>query len=60
MESRWWPYVLFFLTSQTIVVFSLASDVITDADFRAADTLQAEVGRLLFFDKILSGNRNIS
>jgi len=33
---------------------------LTDADFRAADPAQAEVGRLLFYDKVLSGNRNIS
>ncbi|WP_316014071.1 cytochrome-c peroxidase [Roseobacter sp. HKCCA0434] len=30
------------------------------ADFVAADAAQAELGQLLFFDPILSGNRNIS
>ena len=33
---------------------------LTDADFIAFDREQAELGRLLFYDKILSGNRNIS
>ncbi|MFY0680674.1 MAG: hypothetical protein JXR13_08895 [Thalassovita sp.] len=31
-----------------------------DADFVEFDPAQAELGRLLFYDKILSGNRNIS
>ncbi|MEM9431339.1 MAG: cytochrome-c peroxidase, partial [Pseudomonadota bacterium] len=29
-------------------------------DFRPVDPAAAEVGRLLFYDKILSGNQNIS
>lgn len=33
---------------------------ITPADFHDFDPLQAELGQLLFYDKILSGNRNIS
>ena len=33
---------------------------LTDADFIAFDPEQAKLGRLLFYDKILSGNRNIS
>jgi cytochrome c peroxidase len=32
----------------------------TDADFRPENDLQVDLGRLLMFDKILSGNRNIS
>ncbi|WP_224824450.1 cytochrome-c peroxidase [Cognatishimia sp. MH4019] len=32
----------------------------SDADFHPADPLQAALGQLLFYDKILSGNRNIS
>ena len=32
----------------------------SDADFHPADPLQVELGQLLFYDKILSGNRNIS
>ncbi|MDF0601413.1 cytochrome c peroxidase [Psychromarinibacter sp. C21-152] len=35
-------------------------DPLTEADFIAVDRKQAELGRLLFYDKILSGNRNIS
>ena len=32
----------------------------TDADFRSASAEQVELGKALFFDKILGGNRNIS
>ncbi|MEM6826013.1 MAG: cytochrome c peroxidase [Pseudomonadota bacterium] len=32
----------------------------SDADFAPVDHAKAEIGRLLFYDKILSGNRNIS
>ncbi|MEM9973782.1 MAG: cytochrome c peroxidase [Pseudomonadota bacterium] len=33
---------------------------LTDADFLPVDPAQARIGQLLFYDKILSGNRNIS
>ena len=33
---------------------------VTDADYRPVDRAEAALGRLLFFDAILSGNRNIS
>jgi len=33
---------------------------VTDADFAPATPAQVELGRMLFFDKELSGNRNIS
>lgn len=33
---------------------------LTEADFIAFDDAQARLGQLLFYDKILSGNRNIS
>ena len=33
---------------------------LTNDDFRPVNTQQAELGRLLFYDNILSGNRNIS
>lgn len=33
---------------------------ISDRDFREFDPARAELGQLLFYDKILSGNRNIS
>lgn len=33
---------------------------LTDADFIEFDSSQAQLGRLLFYDKLLSGNRNIS
>jgi cytochrome c peroxidase len=35
-------------------------DAVTDADFRTSDAAIIELGRLLMFDKILSGNQNIS
>ena len=41
----------------------LASDLpapISAADFHSADFKKAEIGQLLFYDKILSGNRNIA
>ncbi|MGI9389742.1 MAG: cytochrome-c peroxidase [Boseongicola sp.] len=33
---------------------------LADADFPAVDREQAKIGQLLFYDKLLSGNRNIS
>nr|WP_244437516.1 cytochrome c peroxidase [Roseivivax isoporae] len=33
---------------------------LSDADFRPVDRAEAELGQLLFYDAILSGNRNIS
>lgn len=33
---------------------------VTDSDFRRVDPLMVEIGRNLFYDPILSGNRNIS
>ena len=47
--------ILLFLISRPAVAGPLS-----DADFHPADPLQAELGQLLFYDKILSGNRNIS
>ncbi len=35
-------------------------DPVADADFRPVDMAEAKLGRLLFWDPILSGNRNIS
>ncbi|MXQ06801.1 methylamine utilization protein MauG [Alphaproteobacteria bacterium GH1-50] len=42
---------------------ALAADLprlLTDADFIAFDPDKAKIGQLLFYDKILSGNRNIA
>ena len=33
---------------------------VTDADYRRVDPAQAELGRLLFYDPVLSGNREVS
>ena len=35
-------------------------DAVTDADYRSSSEAKIELGRLLMFDKILSGNKNIS
>ena len=37
-----------------------AAAEITEADFHPVDPAQAKIGQLLFYDKVLSGNRNIS
>ncbi|WP_191090120.1 cytochrome-c peroxidase [Histidinibacterium aquaticum] len=44
------------------IVFAapLSADPLGPEDFIAVDPAQAELGQLLFYDKILSGNRNIS
>ncbi len=41
-------------------VGGVAADQITLDDFVEADAAQARIGQLLFYDKLLSGNRNIS
>lgn len=41
-------------------VTTAVADPITMDDFVDADPAQARIGQLLFYDKILSGNRNIS
>ena len=33
---------------------------LTDADFAPVDEAEARLGQLLFYDPILSGNRNVS
>jgi cytochrome c peroxidase len=46
-----------------LAVPALAGDVpqpLTDADFAPVDPAEARLGQLLFYDPILSGNRNIS
>lgn len=35
-------------------------DPVTDRDYRPVDQAEARLGRLLFYDRILSGNRNIA
>lgn len=43
-----------------ILLAAPVSAQITDQDYIPADPAQAALGQLLFYDKILSGNRNIS
>lgn len=48
------------LPIHTVPGNTLHASAATDIDFRVTNRDQAELGRLLFYDKILSGNRNIS
>jgi len=43
-----------------IISVACADTLLTDKHFRPVSLEQAEIGRLLFYDKLLSGNRNIS
>ena len=54
---------LFHLAALCFAVPLYAGDLpapLTDADFIEVDANQARIGQLLFYDKLLSGNRNIS
>ncbi len=54
---------LFHILAFCLALPAFAADLprpLTDADFIPFDPDQAKLGRLLFYDKILSGNRNIS
>ncbi|SMX23850.1 Cytochrome c551 peroxidase precursor [Boseongicola aestuarii] len=54
---------LFHILALCIALPASAADVprpLTDDDFIAFDPEKAKIGQLLFYDKILSGNRNIS
>ncbi len=51
------------LLSACLAAPALAGELpppVSDADYRPVDRAEAELGRLLFWDPILSGNRNIS
>ncbi|MFD0916649.1 cytochrome-c peroxidase [Pseudahrensia aquimaris] len=55
--------ILALILGLAFVLSARASDLprpLTKDDFIAFDTRQARIGQLLFYDKILSGNRNIS
>lgn len=43
-----------------LLASSASAEAISPDDFLPFDPLQAQIGQLLFYDKILSGNRNIS
>ena len=51
--------LVFFLTGPAPAAADLPAAV-TDADYHSVDPAQAALGRLLFYDKILSGNQNIA
>ena len=54
---RYTPHAL--LLASSAAAMDLPAPL-TDQDFRSVDPAQARIGQLLFYDKILSGNRNIS
>ncbi|NNE87766.1 MAG: methylamine utilization protein MauG [Silicimonas sp.] len=54
---------LFHILAFCLALPAAAADLprpLTDADFLPVDPAKAKIGQLLFYDKILSGNRNIS
>ena len=54
---------LFFLLCVVLISPASASpypEPLTDADYHSFSPARAKIGQLLFYDKILSGNRNIS
>ncbi|MEM9605354.1 MAG: cytochrome c peroxidase [Pseudomonadota bacterium] len=53
-------HALLFLVFSASVQATTLPPAPTPADFHATDPADVEVGQLLFFDRILSGNRNIS
>ena len=56
-------HLIAFLAAPVFLVPAFAADVprpLTDADFLQVNPAEARIGQLLFYDKILSGNRNIS
>ncbi len=56
-------YRLFHLAALCLAFPLFAGELpraLTDADFLPVDADQAKIGQFLFYDKILSGNRNIS
>ncbi len=48
------------LVLPSLIAMPAAADAIDPEDFLPFDAAQAKIGQLLFYDKILSGNRNIS
>lgn len=61
MEYTWKPHGIHILVFAAWPAF--AADLpapLTDADFAPVDPAKARIGQLLFYDKVLSGNRNIS
>ncbi|MDF0597000.1 cytochrome-c peroxidase [Psychromarinibacter halotolerans] len=54
------PTILYLTAAVTPALAFDLPDPIDDADFIQTDPELAAIGRLLFYDKVLSGNRNIS
>lgn len=51
---------IFLILLTTAVTAQSLPDAVTDADFRPVDLAEAQLGQLLFYDPILSGNRNVA
>lgn len=54
------PLRAFIAGAIALAPFAAQADPLRAQDFLSFDQQQAQLGRLLFYDKILSGNRNIS
>ena len=52
--------LLLLLTTPVIAADADLPRPVTDADYRSVDPAQAALGRLLFYDPILSGNREVA
>ncbi|MCG8509389.1 MAG: cytochrome-c peroxidase, partial [Rhodospirillales bacterium] len=53
-------FLLLGLLTGTSAYASGLPEPITDADYHPVDAAKAELGRFLFYDRILSGNQNIA
>ena len=51
---------LTFLLASTAAALAEAPQSVSDADFRQIEPARAELGQLLFYDKVISGNRTIA
>ena len=71
-QDEWLPTITGLLFKKISIILLIASSCcaawadtkipspLTDSDYRAPNTDAAKLGRLLFYDKILSGNQNIA
>jgi cytochrome c peroxidase len=53
-------FVFLLATSAMTMAHAGVPDPVTDADFRPVDMARVELGQLLFWDKLLSGNKTIA
>ncbi len=60
MPVKWLSLCLIFWCSMTSAGPTNYPDAPTNADYKKVSPIQAKLGQLLFFDPILSGNKNIA